>query len=191
MSQNVTWGKRKKYADGEFSLPYKNFLGYEKGEDKLPKIVEDQAKVISLIYKMFLEGHTPSGIAHHLTSINVQTPSGNTVWTQSTIRSILQNEKYCGSARLQKSYVVDFLTKRTKVNEGEVTSYFVANSHQGIINVEVFDLVQHELRKRKNQGYTTKTSCFSSKIICADCGGFYGSKVWCKCRPKRTICTEF
>lgn len=42
----------------------------------------------------------------------------------------------------------------------------------------MFDLVQHEIKKRKTQGYTTKTGCFSSKIVCADCGSFYGSKVW-------------
>lgn len=42
----------------------------------------------------------------------------------------------------------------------------------------MFDLVQHELKKRKYQGYTTKINCLSSKIVCADCGSFYGSKVW-------------
>ncbi|WP_459482357.1 hypothetical protein [Clostridium saccharoperbutylacetonicum] len=40
ISENVTWGQRKRFADGKVSLPYKQFLGYEKGEDGLPKIVE-------------------------------------------------------------------------------------------------------------------------------------------------------
>ncbi len=127
---------------------------------------------------MFLEGHTPNGIARHLTKEGIPTPAGKTEWEASTVRNILKNEKYCGSATLQKTYCSDFLTKKIKINKGEITSYFVENSHQGIVSVEVFDLVQYELRKRKNQGYTTKDSCLSSKIICADCGGFYGSKVW-------------
>jgi hypothetical protein len=38
ISENVTWGQRKKFADGKVSLPYGKFLGYEKGEDGLPKI---------------------------------------------------------------------------------------------------------------------------------------------------------
>lgn len=40
ISENVTWGQRKRFADGKVSLPYKQFLGYTKGVDGLPKIVE-------------------------------------------------------------------------------------------------------------------------------------------------------
>jgi len=39
ISENVTWGQRKRMADGKVSLPYGQFLGYEKGEDGLPRIV--------------------------------------------------------------------------------------------------------------------------------------------------------
>jgi DNA invertase Pin-like site-specific DNA recombinase len=31
ISENVTWGQRKRMADGKVSLPYKRFLGYDKG----------------------------------------------------------------------------------------------------------------------------------------------------------------
>ena len=48
ISENITWGKRKSMADGKFSLAYKYFLGYEKGEDGLPKIVEEEAKIIQI-----------------------------------------------------------------------------------------------------------------------------------------------
>ena len=50
-------------------------------------------------------------------------------WNQSTVRSILTNEKYKGDALLQKSYTVDFLTKKTKTNEGEEPQYYVENNH--------------------------------------------------------------
>ena len=43
----------------------------------------------------------------------------------------------------------------------------------------MYDLVQHEFRKRKNaKGYKTGGSPFSGKIVCGECGSFYGSKVW-------------
>jgi site-specific DNA recombinase len=45
-------GQRKRFADGKVSLPYKHFLGYTKGENGLPMIVEIKAKVI--IYKKLL-----------------------------------------------------------------------------------------------------------------------------------------
>ncbi|MCB2360640.1 recombinase family protein [Clostridium estertheticum] len=179
ISENVTWGQRKRFADGKVSLPYKRFLGYEKGVDGLPKIIEKEAVVVRMIYKLFLEGKTPSGIAKHLTTNKILTPAGKEVWQQSTVISILQNERYKGDAILQKSFTVDFLTKKKKINEGEIPQYYVANSHPAIINPEMFDLVQHEIKKRKNaKGYKTSGSCFSGKIVCGECGSFYGSKIW-------------
>ncbi|WP_253199480.1 recombinase family protein [Clostridium tagluense] len=160
-------------------MPYGQFLGYEKGEDGIPKIVEKQAAVVRLIYKLFLEGKTPSGIAKHLTINKILTPGGKEVWQQSTVLSILKNEKYKGDAMLQKSFTVDFLTKKKKINEGEIQQYYVENSHPAIITPEVFDLVQYEIKKRKNaKGYKTGGGCFSGKIVCGECGSFYGSKVW-------------
>ncbi|MBZ9633332.1 recombinase family protein [Clostridium sp. FP1] len=179
ISENVTWGQRKRFADGKVSLPYGQFLGYEKGEDGIPKIVEKQASVARLIYKLFLEGKTPPGIAKHLTTNKIPTPAGKEVWQQSTVLSILKNEKYKGDAMLQKTFTVDFLTKKKKINEGEIPQYYVENSHPAIITPEVFDLVQHEFKKRKNvKGYKTGGGCFSGKIVCGECGSFYGSKVW-------------
>lgn len=63
ISENVTWGQRKRFADGKVSLPYKQFLGYEKGEDGFPKIVPEEAEIIRLIYSLFMEGKTPTTIA--------------------------------------------------------------------------------------------------------------------------------
>lgn len=179
ISENVTWGQRKRFADGKVSLPYKQFLGYEKGEDGLPKIVESEAKTVRLIYKMFLEGTAGTTIAKYLSENNIPSPAGKKVWSESTIRSILHNEKYKGDAILQKSFTVDFLTKKKKVNEGEVPQYYVENSHPAIISAEVFDLAQAEFeRRRSDRGLRRSNSCFSGKIICGECGGFYGSKTW-------------
>ena len=179
LSENVTWGQRKRLADGKISLPYKQFLGYEKGEDGLPKIVEKEAKVIRQIYKSFLDGKTPSVIAKNLTAKGIPTPSGKQTWQSSTVESILKNEKYKGDALLQKTFTTDFLTKKKKVNQGEVPQYYVENSHPFIINPEVFDLVQEEMQKRKASGKQRGyTNCFSNKILCAECGSFYGCKIW-------------
>jgi hypothetical protein len=59
-----------------------------------------------------------------------------------TVRSILTNEKYKGDALLQKRFTVDFLTKTTKVNEGEVPQYYVQHSHPAIIEPDEFNAVQ-------------------------------------------------
>lgn len=179
ISENITWGQRKRFADGKVSLPYGQFLGYEKGEDGLPKIIEKEAAAVRKIYRLFLEGKTPSGIAKILTEKRIPTPSGKEKWQSSTAKSILTNEKYKGDALLQKGYTVDFLTKKKKVNEGEVPQYYVENSHPAIIEPETFELVQAEFKRREKAGkYTSAINCFASHITCGDCGGFYGRKVW-------------
>ncbi len=179
ISENVTWGQRKRFADGKVSMPYKNFLGYEKGDDGQPKIVEKEAEIVRLIFKMFLDGKTPSYIAKYLTEQGIPTPRQMKVWQTSTVASMLKNEKYTGSAILQKTFTVDFLTKKQKVNEGEVPQYFVENSHPAIITTEIFELAQTEFKRRQGlNGYISGKDCFTGKIKCGECGSFYGSKVW-------------
>ena len=118
-------------------------------------------------------------IATHLTELGVLTPGGKEVWPSTTVLSILQNEKYKGDAILQKTYCVDFLTKKMKVNEGEIPQYYVENSHPAIVTSEAFDMVQYELKQRKGKrGYKASDSPFSGRVICGECGGVYGSKVW-------------
>lgn len=93
ISDNVTWDQRKRFADGKVSLGYKYFLGYEKGEDGLPQIVEEEAKIVRYIYREFLLGKTGSHIAKTLTEAGIPTPGGKKEWQASTVMSILQNEK--------------------------------------------------------------------------------------------------
>ena len=123
LSENVTWGQRKAFSDGKLRLPYKKFLGYCKGPDGLPQIVPEQAVIVQRIYSMFMEGKTTGAIAKILTEEGIPTPGGKQKWQASTVDSILRNEKYKGDALLQKAFTVDFLTKKTKKNEGEVPQY--------------------------------------------------------------------
>ena len=179
ISENVTWGQRKRFADGKVTMPYKHFLGYKKGKDGTPEIDEEQAKVVRLIYRLFLQGRTPTWIAEHLTDKGIQTPGEKNQWRSTTILSILQNEKYKGDALLQKCYTVDFLTKKQKVNTGEVPQYYVENSHPAIVTPLEFDMVQAEIARRRKLGRRySGLHIFSSRLICADCGAFYGQKVW-------------
>ena len=134
ISENITWGKRKQFADGKVSLPYKQFLGYRKGANGLPEIVPEEAEIVRLIYRMFMEGKSQSYIARYLMDNNIPSPSGKKTWQVSTVESILTNEKYKGDARLQKTFTTDYLTKKMKVNEGEVPQYYVENSHPAIID---------------------------------------------------------
>ena len=179
ISENVTWGHRKRFEDGKILMSYKHFLGYEKGEDGMPVINPKEAEIVRSIYRMFMEGKTPFAIAKALEKKKIPTPMGKANWSDSTIINILTNEKYKGDALLQKKFTVDFLTKKTKKNEGEVPQYYVEGSHPAIIQPVEWEAVQAEFARRKGIGKAySGTSVFSSRLVCADCGDFFGSKVW-------------
>ena len=173
ISENTTWGKRKSFADGKASVAYSRFLGYDEGF----KINEEQAKTVRLIYKLYLSVLSITAIVKRLEQLGRKTASGGKSWCISSVRGVLTNEKYMGDALLQKSYTVDFLNKKRIVNKGEVQQYYVEDHHQGIVTKDEFEAVQAEMSRRSGKNYSG-VSIFSSKIVCGDCGGFYGSKVW-------------
>lgn len=179
ISENVTWGQRKRFADGKVTVPFGHFLGYDRGEDGNLVLNPNEAVIIQRIFSMFLQGMTPYGIAKQLTADGILSPAKKDKWNAGTIKRILTNEKYKGDALLQKSYTVDFLTKKKKANEGEIPQYYVENNHEAIIEPAVFDLVQNELEKRNPANNRhSGVHIFSGKIKCGSCGSWYGSKVW-------------
>src|SRR5690606_174246 len=106
ISENVTWGQRKRFADGKVTVPFNRFLGYDRGEDGNLIVNPEQAATVKLIYSLFLQGMTPFGIASKMTADGVLSPGGKERWNAGSVRSILTNEKYRGDALLQKSYTV-------------------------------------------------------------------------------------
>ena len=179
ISENCTWGQRKRFADGKVTVPFGRFLGYDRGPNGELLINEEQAKTVRKIYGYFLQGRSPYQIAKLLAEQEVPTPSGKGKWCGATVKSILTNEKYKGDALLQKSITVDFLTKKIKANEGEVPQYYVEGDHEAIIQPEIFDRVQILMEARSGgRNRSSSVNVLSGKIKCGDCGSWYGSKVW-------------
>jgi DNA invertase Pin-like site-specific DNA recombinase len=180
ISQNVTWGKRVGFQQGKVSFAYKTFLGYKKEDDKIV-IDEDQAVIVRMIYKMFLvEGKTATGIANYLKSKHIKTPTGKAAnWTKNTVNSILTNEKYKGDALLQKTYTENYLDHKIVKNNGQIPQYYVENNHPAIIDRDMWEQVQIEIERRNKLGaHYSSSDVFASKLICEDCGSFYGKKKW-------------
>ena len=173
ISENVTWGHRKRFADGRYSCAYSRFLGYDKGY----VINVEEAKTVKLIYKMFLQGLTPHTISAMLTEMGIPTAGGCDVWSQASVSSVLKNEKYKGDALLQKEFTIDFLSKKMKKNEGEINQYYVENGHEAIIAPWLFDYVQEVIKVRKD--FISRycgMNFYTSKFICGNCGAAYGLK---------------
>lgn len=171
-------------------LGYKNFLGYRKGADGKPEIDPEEAETIRFIYERFLAGDSLSGIAQKLNDLQVPTPSGKGLWQNSTIQSILSNEKYKGDAIINKTYIKDCLSKKVMVNNGERPKYYVENNHPAIIDAVTFGRVQEELARRsgkpktKQVGTKTEQGKYSSKyamtelLVCGECKTPYRRCTW-------------
>lgn len=180
ISENIRWSAQKRFSNGKYTVPFGRFLGYTRGSNGELKLDKSEAVTIKKIFKLFISGLTPHRIASLLTEENIPTPSGKLNWSATTIRSILENEKYKGDALMQKSFTIDFLTKKKKLNEGELPRYYVENGHEAIINPILFDYVQEELSRRLNLKNGRYSGCqfISNKLICKSCGAVYAPKTW-------------
>lgn len=125
-------------------------------------------------------------IARGLVADGILNGAGKERWHTSNVNQILRNEKYIGDALLQKTYTVDFLTKKRVKNNGLVPQYYVENSHEAIIPREIFMQVQEELIRRrivhtspngKNRTFSSN-HCFAQMIICGNCGEVFRRVHW-------------
>ena len=136
ISKNVRLGIQYLFQQGKGRLNTAQFLGYDKDPEDIHKyvIVPEEAEVVRRIYREYLEGYSPGAIAGHLTYDGIKTPAGKDTWYQSTVVSILENEKYCGDLLMQKFFITDFLTHKIEKNTGQFPQYFVeVTIHQSFL----------------------------------------------------------
>ncbi|HEM5649010.1 TPA: recombinase family protein [Streptococcus suis] len=196
ISENATWGIRKKFERGEVRVNTTKFMGYDKDENGRLIINPQQAETVKYIYEKFLEGYSPESIAKYLNDNEIPGWTGKANWYPSAIQKMLQNEKYKGDALLQKTFTVDFLTKKRIANDGQVNQYYVENSHEAIIDKDTWELVQLELARRKayREEHQLKSyimqnddNPFTTKVFCKECGSAFGRKNWTTSRGKRKV----
>ena len=204
ISANVRWGKRQSIKDGKVTFQYKTLLGYEKGPDGNPVIIPEEAETVRRIFEWYLAGKSVRDIRLALVAGGFRNAVGTTDWTTSNLRSILTNEKYCGDALLQKTFVKDCISKKSIPNTGQLAKVLIQNNHEAIISHEIFDAVQLELARRRAQDGRSRKSAptgrgkFSGKyalsglLFCAECGTAYRRVVWTQHGEKRAVwrCTS-
>lgn len=184
LSQNVKLGFQFRYQNGEMTVNHNRFLGYTKDEEGKLIIDETEAVIIRRIYREYLEGKSLIQIGRGLEADGILTGAGKEHWRPETIKKMLSNEKYIGDALLQKTYTVDFLTKKRVKNEGFVPQYYVENSHEGIIPKDLYMQVQEEMARRANMKAGKKRRVYSSKyalsslVFCPKCGDIYRRVAW-------------
>ena len=154
-SENIKFGIRHRMRSGKTVLNHTRFLGYTKGPDGILQIVPEEAEIVRKIFDLYIQGSGVRKIKRYLEEHGIKTVTGKTEWSTSTIDRMLNNEKYVGEVRMQKTFISDFLIGKREKNEGQLDTYLIENAHEPIIDRETFELVQ------KMRGNTRKSNTSS------------------------------
>lgn len=136
-----------RFRRGIFLTPI--LLGYDHDEDGNLVINEEEAKIVKLIFMMYLNGCTCQEIADTLTELGCMTKKGNTVWSPGSILQILQNERHCGDVLAHKTYTPNYLNHKSKKNMKNRPQYRKRNHHEAIISRDDFIAVQRLISNAK------------------------------------------
>ena len=199
ISENTRWGVVRRFENGKMIVNHNKFMGYTKNENGDLVIVPEEAEIVRLIFRLYLEGYSAKKISQYLEENGIKTATGQDKWYDSVIFKMLRNEKYMGDALLQKTYTVDFMTKKKVINKGIVPQYYVEDDHEPIIPKELFYRVQEELARRAAMNKSSVTckknqkSKFSSEyaitglLLCGDCGQEYRRVTWSRNGKKKIV----
>lgn len=177
VSENCKWRIRKDFKEGK-TAGHIRIYGYYCKAGKLT-VNPEEAEVVRMIFADYLSGMGRNAIMRKLDALGIPAKNGGR-WSESTISSILTNEKMIGDTCLQKSFVDNHLTKRKKVNNGELTRYYVEGTHEPIVSVETFKAAQTEIARRAEKAKSSRKQAFSEFtgiIRCRRCGANFHRKV--------------
>ena len=198
LSLNVKMGKRMAMQEGKVFFQYEKCYAYKKGADGQPEVIPEEAEIIKRIYTGYLAGQSIGAIAKALYADDIKSHSQGGEWTESTLRGILQNERYCGDVLLQKTYVTDPISKKVKKNNGELPKILIKNNHPAIVSREIYDRVQQERSRRGSKRKVSKASvteqskysakyALSELLICGECLTPYKRTTWTKRNGEKQI----
>lgn len=92
ISDNIKWSIRNGYKHGKFTMHTEHLLGFKKTSAGKIIIDKQQAKLVKMIYILFLEGLNNHQLQGYLENHNILTPLGSKKWTYAVINSILTNK---------------------------------------------------------------------------------------------------
>jgi len=184
-SKKIRAAFRAKGLSGEslcFHIPY----GYMKDPDN-PKrwiVDEEAAKIVRQIFRWCLEGLGVTVIANRLRDAKILCPSHHAMslglkspvraskipwdWNPYAIAAILIRTEYLGHTVNFKTYRKSYKSKKMLYNDPSEYAVF-ENTHEAIIEREVFDCVQQIREGRRRRTNSGRVGLFSGFAYCADC----------------------
>ncbi len=153
-------------------------FGYQRIDGEV-KVIDDEAKIVEDIFNKYVnKDFSVTKLVDYLNKHYFKKKK----WSQSTVSSMLKNERYCGDMLLQKKYSPDVFPYKLVTNKGELAQYYVYDVFPKIIDRELFEkanekLVNNKLKFNKNQTDGNREYLLTSKIKCEHCGGTFKRRV--------------
>ena len=177
-----------KKQNGEYAGAFVAY-GYVKDSDNKSKLVVDPfaANVVRDIFRWKIEGLSPQNIAIRLNELGIPSPaeykrlsgsnyktsfqtSSKAIWSHVSVRRILKNEIYLGVMIQGKRTTPNYKTK-TVVTKAESEWLRVEGTHEAIISVRDFELVQELLKDDTHcRAGDVTVPVYAGRIYCGDCG---------------------
>lgn len=189
-SRKIKSAYQVKFAEGGYYGAYAP-LGYKKHPEITGRLLvdEDTKWIVEKIFFLAVQGFGSAKITKQLIREQVPTPSWinfqkygtfahvftdepdskRYAWTIAQVKTILKNEVYIGNSVHNRQSTVSFKSKK-KVRKPESEWFRVEDTHEAIIEKEVFYRVQEQIKARRRQRKDTTTQIFAGLVKCADCG---------------------
>lgn len=145
-SDNIRKGIMMQSENPDSKLYNRKCYGYEHDTAGELVIVESEAEVVRMIFRMYIEGASVIAISNKLQELGIPSPTGKEKWSNRTIDTILQNEKYTGEVVLFKTITGDY--PNTKASRLTANKMCCQNHHAAIISKETFRDAQMRRHKK-------------------------------------------
>lgn len=177
VSENQKWRIRKDFEKG-LIWGGNNTYGYRIANKKMV-LVPEEAKLIKRIFQLYIGGLGFQKISKLLNDEGVPAMRAKK-WNKQSLQQIIANINYTGDLLLQKTYHENYLTKKTKINKGELDQFFVENDHEAIITRDEYYAALEIRRKRveyfKLDNFKVHTYPLTGFVRCGNCGKNYNHK---------------
>lgn len=169
ISENMRKGIRQRFKLG---IPkVSQVYGYDNFERGVLSINEEKAVVVRRIYDMYINGSSTTEIAKVLNEEGVLPPiESGKEWYPTSVKCILQNEKYVGDSLMQKYYTASHLEHDSTPNkELAVEQYYKEDTHPALVERDVYEdanriIMMRDCKRGANQ-YP-----YYGRLLCPHCG---------------------
>lgn len=136
-------------------------LGYTFVEDMKMVIVEEEAKLVRDVFRLFLKGWGVTKIAKHMNTFSTTKEGGK--WDNKSVRNVVTNPTYAGYNHFKPEHWPE---EKRIITDGE---------HEPIVSREDFEKAK-TFRERRSNGTMSKRSyayAYSGIVKCSKCGANY------------------